>query len=607
MKEKISRYTGNWHLYLGLVGTVITCGYLAFHILGNIHRGFDFTDEGFYLLSLQENYNPKYTLSAWHLVFRKVFGFMELNPINVRYIRFGLALVSALVLTSSVWVLIKSHRARQTSIVHFFMLLGMSVLATLMSYCTLPQSPSYNDLSMNLIYISVGLVLASLANWSTLVSFVLALLGGFISFWTVPVKLSIAPILVCVLAFLILGLGYLFNTNNRKKIMLLCALFIGVCFGAGIAWTDNDLRHFLTYIPMSFDLLQGASNGHDSHALLESVREGVRKLLRLGFMATVVYLMFGFFWRLLKNKLSKNYLEPVLGLLLAVVSVLVIVRFLPIGRSNFLLPIAFFSIYSIIAVLYAHRGEKKKFIIFLLGLFVVAAPLMFSFGTNRLLMMAACGFLAFWFLPLVVFSHKLPKFMFIVVLLFMLYSVYDTFNNWHVTAPYRQPVLATQDQEFEFRDTKLLLDKPRADYLEELRGKLLEIDYRQCDYVLGFYKVPGLVYLLEGEALGGLLWDEANLSTYCANLREHKLEQKKNFYIIQNQPPSEELVACLKTKTIDLNKFYIMDSVKTVPELRLTNEWTYIYTGPFIEVKNYWLEGLEDNPEVADTSSAKTP
>ena len=56
-------------------------------VVWGLNKGFDLTDEGYYLLGLKEGQDLGNDLSSFHIVIKTIFFWLNLNIINVRIIR----------------------------------------------------------------------------------------------------------------------------------------------------------------------------------------------------------------------------------------------------------------------------------------------------------------------------------------------------------------------------------------------------------------------------------------------------------------------------------------------------------------------------------------
>lgn len=580
MTEKRNRLATNWGFYLVLIGIALSCTYLVVHILFGINRGFDLTDEGYYLLSLQENYHQEYTLSAWYLIFRKLFFFVKLDIANVRWIRFVLVLLTSAFFSFSVWKLLSEIFGKKVIGSHFILIFGMTLLGALMAYGLFPQSSSYNDMSYYIVMMALALVLMAVLKkppfGNVVLSYVATFLAGIIAFGAVFTKLSMAPALWVICLLVIAGFAGAQKLSGKRRNVLLSSFVVGMGVATIVSFVNGETRGFLVNLPQTLELLQSIAIGYDSQSLYSSVVEGVKGLLRMVSWAFLVYVPYHLLLSFLKQKLSSsvvNWLSAVFlfgGLYL-------VMSLLPKGRENYLLPLIVISAFAAIQIIHSQWHSDKRWYVLALMVFLMGAPLMFSFGTNNLLLLAAFSYIVFWFLPIALLGvlKKQPVYLVLVGCLMVL--TVNLFKDTYIEAPYRQEVYAHQETSFQYGENEILIDKGRAMYLSKLRSVLKSGDFVEGDYILGFYKMPGIVYLMQGEALGGFLWDEKFASIYCANLEKDTMAPDKKIFIIKNRNPGDEITQCLNDKGVEVGSFELLDSIKTVPALRIENEWTYVY------------------------------
>ena len=125
-------------------------------VIWGLNKGFDFTDEGFYLLKYQEEYRNTYDVFTFYSVVQLLFGWIDLNIFNIRLIRLFLVFASSLVFSFGLFTYIRNILIKKVSFLFVFL---FSTLAGLLSYGYGPHSVYYNSLSGYFMVICIGFIL----------------------------------------------------------------------------------------------------------------------------------------------------------------------------------------------------------------------------------------------------------------------------------------------------------------------------------------------------------------------------------------------------------------------------------------------------------------
>jgi len=120
-----------------------------------LNRGFDFADEGYYILGYQANQEIFSANTYFWLIIRKFFSFIQLNISNLRIINFILISTSSLFYSVSLSKLLKTHN-NITVVFKSKLIFSTLLIATLNSYSYFPNSLSYYNLTVFLMQIYFG-------------------------------------------------------------------------------------------------------------------------------------------------------------------------------------------------------------------------------------------------------------------------------------------------------------------------------------------------------------------------------------------------------------------------------------------------------------------
>ena len=82
---------------------------VTFVLLWGLNKGFDITDEGFYLLGFQRNQELGITMIKFHHFIKAFFWWIDINIINLRISRFVLLVFNAFLLTHAIKSVLKKR------------------------------------------------------------------------------------------------------------------------------------------------------------------------------------------------------------------------------------------------------------------------------------------------------------------------------------------------------------------------------------------------------------------------------------------------------------------------------------------------------------------
>ena len=174
-----------------LITLIVTCV-----LTWGLNKGFDITDEGFYLLGFQENQELGISMIKFHHLIKPLFWWLDLNILNLRIMRLTLLIFSASLLTLT----IKSVVKKKIDLLFTFSLLLLSALLT---FTFGPKSLSYNSLSSSFIIFSFCFGLIAFNSENTKYKYVLTLLSGFFLAFSFFIKPSAAFIYAFFYSFFI--------------------------------------------------------------------------------------------------------------------------------------------------------------------------------------------------------------------------------------------------------------------------------------------------------------------------------------------------------------------------------------------------------------------
>lgn len=224
-----------------LLSWVITIAMLLI-ILWGLNKGFDLSDEGYYMLGFnKEQVIGNQVLFFW-LPVKYVFSFVELNVLNIRIIRLLLTILSSFVLSLGFYRWYKYISGNS----NFIIILGIVLIGNFASYTIFPQSLSYNTLIPFYQGLSIGILFYALSeNNKFKVSFLFFIIGFLLPFQIITKIISGLLFIVLVLILIFI---YKFNNLNKFKFFNLASLIIGLLLG-------SIIYHFLSKVFLNISML----------------------------------------------------------------------------------------------------------------------------------------------------------------------------------------------------------------------------------------------------------------------------------------------------------------------------------------------------------------
>ena len=106
------------------------------------------------------------------------------------------------------------------------------------------------------------------------------------------------------------------------------------------------------------------------------------------------------------------------------------------------------------------------------------------------------------------------------------------FTQNYFQNPYRITKLHTQTEKIKGENVKL--DKFSKLFVTEIDSILVSNGFKKGDPIIGLYKIPGLVYLLNGISPGGIisLWDDRRNQQFLNELRNSTIDYSKSYFIV---------------------------------------------------------------------------
>ncbi|GAB2863286.1 hypothetical protein GCM10027044_24800 [Hymenobacter ruber] len=531
-------------------------------------RGFDITDEGFYLLNFRYPAEYEASFSTFHLVVARMLGLANASVFTARAVGLGAAVLGAVIfgLSLAAWLQATSATGTRRWVSRPGLVVGFVVLGSLLVFSIFPRAISYNGITSLSLLLSAAAVLAALRRGPVAATW--QLLGiGFVLGIDIFVKASSAALLfggaVVVLAW------YWRNSGWRSLLRIAVLLGVGLALGLGLYFVMVEPfglwhRNFV----QEMTALQSQGRYGMADLLPKYISSAFRTLLFLVFpLGPVVVVVAGLAWwwprrvpaawhrlailalggglgafllmealrrRWYSNAIS-NGLETLPLLLALVVITLLIVVAQPRGRETPATSVP------------AAPAQQWP-----VGLWLLSLPLLAAAGTINDLRLNLLVDMAPWFgLLLILVSQVrlalLPAWVPAALILAPAgYAAEQTI--WGVLwTPYNlAATMAAQTEPLHAAGVTgpLQVDPGTVAFVTQLEKLLADGGFQPGDPLLAFYDLPGLVYLCGGMSPGAAWYFPGRDARNCHAL-DITTQPLSRACILLNQPLGDELKACL--------------------------------------------------------------
>ena len=543
--------------------------FVLFVIIWASNKGFDLTDEGYYLYSMQ-HYQDGSAFFEYQKILKVWFGWLDLKVIGFRVLRLVFTLFSSFVFAKGLFRLLLQKAAiseviLRNRIVYFVFIL----IASLLSYSIFPQTLSYNSLTLINVQFSSGLVLYAMsfeeAKLHYRVKSALLLAGTIVGFQNF-VKFSNGILLVALLGSYLLFVSINktgWKLRRNKLLWFICGVFL-----------------FLVYYSLSIGSLldwnvrlQETFNHTETHSIaslfsryFDTALTSIKSIFYNYYFIIPFLLIFHFLFRFIKtpgfvkNKglIKDSVYSIVIGY---IVFIAVKLSWHQSGEQFAYNAGNIYVLWLIIGLVMLVFSSKENKInvrpdltLLFIGIFLFVLPLLCSFGTSNSLLVHILQYQFSWFsLMLLIaykFSNKWKRFVYLFViggiscsqiisgLVYHPYRVNGTLFDQIVVISDLQPVKV---------DLKL------KDHLENVNKVLEENGFVSDRSLLPIYCSPGLAYLLNASSPGSGWFSYSSSLSNCYNLQVGEKVDKKNllFLLEAGKIIPDEFLSCLREHQID--------------------------------------------------------
>lgn len=514
-------------------------------ILYAIKRGFDYTDEAFYLLNFSKNQEIGISASFFGILLKS----FNLSIFELRIIRLLLTITSPIAL----FIAITKYKDNSNFLYkrHYFYFFFLMLFSSLLNFSYGPQTLSYNTISNNCTIITMALFIIGIYSNSK-VRYLLFTLAGITCYITFVGKFTAGFFCFNIsLAFLIV-----FKSRTNKTAWLYL-----ICFILGIVFTEEIIRHYSNYSMIRilnrlflFSKLGKFSNGsYDSNSILNRQLDILIVTLQMIVLTSILLIPYKRLALKTANvsSITKRYLYFLFGFFLQVYLFGFSIKSLSFDfsllgisylNSNIYMGVYTYFFFIFTLVLYLHKinifnlTKEKVFFGFLL--YVSAFGILFGSDNYFLLNIILSAPILMSILYLLYDSNKpfeQKPMQYLLYFTFLIYCILA--QSLYVLKPYGARCLLFQDQKSSFSKlNSILIDKESENTLLETNEILLKYGFTTGDYIIGIDGgVLGKIYALGGLLPGAIIFSHKFPQPFLESLKKYGFDKEKKIFFILNQ------------------------------------------------------------------------
>lgn len=591
--------SSNWVITAAKWSIIMLASVVLAVLVWSLPRGFDITDEAFYLLNYRYPAEYEASFTDFHLVITRVFGLADASIGTYRVaalLGIGLGAV-AFGLSLSVWLrrALSPDNPRRW-LVRPVLVITYVLLGELLAMSIMPRTVSYNGLNTLLLLLSAAAALAALSRGPAGSSWLL--LAGAAIGLDVFVKVSTAGLL---LASVVVLLGWCWRKAGGVFLLrALAMLVLGIGCGTGIyfllAQPPTVWWHTFS---QELTMLQG--QGYGTADLFVKYLGSAREILRVLVwpLGPVLVLVPGLAWWWLRPRQSPRWLLLLAIALLGAAGFWLAVQAVHrlwystayINGLQSLAVLIFFLLLvagvTAVEVLPADAADSSRSTNAKLAgqqlpvaLWLALLPLLAAAGTYNDLRVNLVIDAAPWFgLALMLLALPRPNLLpvWVTPLLLLLPAGYAAEQT--VWGTMRVPYCLTGPMTVQTQPLRaagvrgtLLLDPKSVAFIRQLEKTLAQGGFKPGDPLLAFYDMPGLVYLCGGVSPGAT-WYFGGIDARNCHALDITRQSLVRACILLNEPLGPKMQRCLREHGLRFPEGYRL--VGEVPSAWAIN--TYVY------------------------------
>jgi hypothetical protein len=462
--------------------------------------GFDFTDEGVYVVSISIPETYRVQSSLFGFVYKPLYTLLKGDIAAIRQVNL---LVTVLLAWTLCWLALREHflaRGRLALVVTSF---ALATLA-LASFAPLGATPSYNFLGFQAITIAFcGLLLLEERKPVGRIAAILAIaIGGWLAFMAKPTTALALALLVPLYAVAVGSLSHVAT--------LLWAAAVAGCLVLGSALAiDGSIMEFLHRLARSQSTLRELGGGHDLMHMFRIDSFPTNEIERAVTVAAILSIMILSIAIQHGNAVARG-LAACACALIAAATAYCMIRGSILQINGWIL----FGIASFVALaglVWRAPAVSRRAVVLALALLV--APHVYAFGTNNNYWVQAPAVALYWVLAAAVLMPPLEKgtggtiaFVPVAVVTQLILAL---LVNDVIAHPYRQLPQSLRENASRLRlgpQGEVILSEEFHRYISEARSVAAEAGLRPGAPMIDLTgQSPGLLYALGARGLG-LAW-----------------------------------------------------------------------------------------------------
>lgn len=539
----------------------------------SIDRGFDISDEGFYMLGFvyPEEYSVQFT--NYNMIVAAILPGKSVSLIGYRVASLVVALAAAVFISIGVWQWIR-HRA--LAAVPFQVILLLLTVGSFLPYSLVPRTISYNSLNSLSIAALVGGVLyfcaapagrrwlayaflalgglfagldlfikgtSSAAN-AGMAGIVLILVMGVPNFkrWFIPGVVLVLGYLAGLLLFFVwIQPADVWFTNFNNELRVLSSAYSG---GSLVAKYLSNAKPIVKQLVFPFSLLIAGAFGLGRLYRQQPARLSPLVLSVAGVVFAAVF-AYGTRRGGLYRNVHLNNNQSAVWFLLAVLVVLAL--FVALADKK-------------------HLSRLSRPTVIVTG-WLLALPLICSIGTYNNIFINALLDLNYWLAAICLLYANMPESatdkLLLKVMVFLVPALMTTeqFVYGLLRGPYLQAADTPQqtvpvEVGAVHRSATLKLDAATAGFVQDMRQTLRKAGFQPATPIIAIYDLPGLVYLLDGISPGDPWLFGQRDERSCNSLAKSRLDLRQAFVLV-NEPPGQELLRCMQAHGLRFPQGYV--------------------------------------------------
>ena len=530
-------------------------------LLWTFTKGFDYTDEGMYLLAAQHPNDINVSNTMFFIVTSFLYKISLKNIVFFRIVGLLILLFSSCILFVGItkYIRLISNQDKLPQDIDIFFI---TINGTLLYYVLLP-TPSYNLLNVSIIYAGIGILLMSLASQISFNdssrSIMTPTLLGFIVALDLFFKFPSAIVL-----FLIISSVFLL----KRKFSELLFFYIGSGFSLLIYFLF--IRSFASWKKLFFDGIQ-ATVQLGGEPVIGTLKINLNQILS-GFKNSIFnvipVLVFLALWRILPIRWRHSYSNILLLFILFTFPYLIIHFRLYQGGAWPKIPaetiLSFLIVSSTIYLLTALKFNKlMNFNTLFFIIILISIPFIGAIGTSVPIMGGIIECLTPWGIGVFLLNYNLSTYLksnlYNLLTAFLMIVITSQIITSMIFFPYRlNSGMLEQNVQISVGNpsTMLKIDLKEAQFLNSLRDIINKNKIAKNEkYLMAFCDMPGFVFFL-GKRSPGFPWFFGLVKNYNTFILEHAKQSLIRRSIIITNPLMNNCMPDLKNFGIDFPKGY---------------------------------------------------